>query len=273
MAEPMTREDIATRQKEIASRMGEIDSEYAGRALPQETGEEFKGLDEERDSLNALDAELEFRAERIKQAAKEPTNREAGAHFNVGPTTRATDIWDVSEKRAMSRSDGEFSRLMKDDSLRAIESMHFPHERAERQTVQTHLERLLEGFSEENGDQQRVSRHILTAGSPTYRRAFAKSISGNANSLTAEEQRAMSLTGASGGFAVPVTLDPTLIPTSNGAVNPCGVHYGQHVAWRERRRGGRFARCGVPGGQRRQPDPRAAGGYGYEGAGVHSVLD
>jgi HK97 family phage major capsid protein len=220
MAEPMTREDIATRQKEIASRMGEIDSEYAGRALPQEIGEEFKGLDEERDSLNALDAELEFRAERIKQAAKEPTNREAGAHFNVGPTTRATDIWDVSEKRAMSRSDGEFSRLMKDDSLRAIESMHFPHERAERQTVQTHLERLLEGFSEENGDQQRVSRHILTAGSPIYRRAFAKSISGNANSLTAEEQRAMSLTGASGGFAVPVTLDPTLIPTSNGAVNP-----------------------------------------------------
>jgi HK97 family phage major capsid protein len=30
----------------------------------------------------------------------------------------------------------------------------------------------------------------------------------------------MSLTGASGGFAVPVTLDPTIIPTSNGAVNP-----------------------------------------------------
>jgi HK97 family phage major capsid protein len=30
----------------------------------------------------------------------------------------------------------------------------------------------------------------------------------------------MSLTSASGGYAVPVTLDPTIIPTSNGAVNP-----------------------------------------------------
>src|ERR1044072_7036702 len=38
--------------------------------------------------------------------------------------------------------------------------------------------------------------------------------------MTADEQRALSLTGASGGFAVPVTLDQTLIPTSNGAVNP-----------------------------------------------------
>jgi HK97 family phage major capsid protein len=32
--------------------------------------------------------------------------------------------------------------------------------------------------------------------------------------------RAMSLTTTSGGFAVPFVLDPTLIPTSNGAVNP-----------------------------------------------------
>ena len=30
----------------------------------------------------------------------------------------------------------------------------------------------------------------------------------------------MSLTAASGGYAVPVTLDPTIIPTSNGVVNP-----------------------------------------------------
>jgi HK97 family phage major capsid protein len=35
-----------------------------------------------------------------------------------------------------------------------------------------------------------------------------------------EEQRSLSLTSGSGGYAVPVTLDPTIIPTSNGAVNP-----------------------------------------------------
>ncbi len=38
--------------------------------------------------------------------------------------------------------------------------------------------------------------------------------------LTDAETRALSLSAASGGYAVPYVLDPTVIPTSNGAVNP-----------------------------------------------------
>jgi HK97 family phage major capsid protein len=39
-------------------------------------------------------------------------------------------------------------------------------------------------------------------------------------SLAADEQRALSLGATTGGQAVPFTLDPTIIPTSNSVVNP-----------------------------------------------------
>jgi HK97 family phage major capsid protein len=218
MASPMTREDIAARQTDIAARMSEIDTEYAGRALPEDVGVEFKALDEERDSLRDLDAELEFRAERVKQAASQPEAREDGATFHTRSARVSADIWDLASVRSQSRSVEEESRILEDNSKRAIEGMVFPHEGADRERCQGHVEKLLARFPDYTGERQQFARHLLATGSPVYRRAFGKSVAGQ--QLTAEEQRAMSLTGASGGFAVPVTLDPTIIPTSNGAVNP-----------------------------------------------------
>ena len=58
----------------------------------------------------------------------------------------------------------------------------------------------------------------MQTGSPQYRAAFAKTLQGKP--LTGDETRAMSLTNASGGFAVPFQLDPTVIPTGNKNVNP-----------------------------------------------------
>jgi HK97 family phage major capsid protein len=218
MASPMTREDIAARQNEIASRMQEIDTEYRGVALPEQVAEEFKQLDEERDSLRELDQELEFRSERIKQAAVQPENRESGAHFHTARPRAVDNIWDLASVRAQSRSAEEESRMLEDNTKRAIEQMHFPHESANREAAQGHIERLLNKVPDMTGERQQFARHILATGSPTYRKAFGKALGGAP--LTAEESRAMSLTSASGGYAVPVTLDPTIIPTSNGAVNP-----------------------------------------------------
>jgi HK97 family phage major capsid protein len=107
--------------------------------------------------------------------------------------------------------------MLVDNAQRAVEQFHFPHENADRERSQAHIERLLHKFSD-NGEQQQFARHLLATGSPAYRRAFGKAIAGQP--LTTDEQRSLSLTAASGGYAVPVTLDPTIIPTSNGAVNP-----------------------------------------------------
>ena len=73
----------------------------------------------------------------------------------------------------------------------------------------------------------RVARHIIATGAPEYRTAWSKLVSpGGAALLTSQEARAVeavraaSLTGNAGGFAVPFTLDPTVIYTGDGASNP-----------------------------------------------------
>ncbi len=66
--------------------------------------------------------------------------------------------------------------------------------------------------------------HCLATGSEAYRSAFAKKMQGREWAFTPEEaaavERAQSLTDADGGFAVPFTLDPTIIFTNASAINP-----------------------------------------------------
>lgn len=70
-----------------------------------------------------------------------------------------------------------------------------------------------------------VARHMLATGSEAYRSAFGKLLAGETFGLTDDEQRAVSearaasLTGSAGGFAVPFTLDPTIIVTNDGTAN------------------------------------------------------
>jgi len=81
-----------------------------------------------------------------------------------------------------------------------------------------HVEKLLE----EGDPEGNLAERMLLTGSPTYRRAFGNKILNRG--MTREEQdameRALSLTTTAGGFAVPYQLDPTIILTSNGVVNP-----------------------------------------------------
>jgi len=81
-----------------------------------------------------------------------------------------------------------------------------------------------------------TQRWAAATGSEHYERAFAKKLADPDNgqlTWTAEEaeawravsavqneQRAMSLTDTAGGFLVPLTLDPAVLLTSNGSINP-----------------------------------------------------
>jgi HK97 family phage major capsid protein len=83
--------------------------------------------------------------------------------------------------------------------------------------------RKLERFDTASGA---LARHILVTGNPAYERAFGKLISGETWDLDNEERaavhaaRAASLSGSAGGYAIPFTLDPTVIWTGAGAANP-----------------------------------------------------
>ncbi|WP_349319152.1 phage major capsid protein [Mycolicibacterium canariasense] len=81
-----------------------------------------------------------------------------------------------------------------------------------------------------------TQRWAAATGSVHYERAFAKKLADPDNgqltwtpeeadawravSAVQAEQRAMSLTDSAGGFLVPLTLDPAVLLTSNGSINP-----------------------------------------------------
>lgn len=71
-----------------------------------------------------------------------------------------------------------------------------------------------------------VARHIVATGNPEYRAAFSKALGGSSDTWTAaeakavEDVRAASLSNSAGGFAVPFTLDPTIIDSGTHSVNP-----------------------------------------------------
>lgn len=76
-------------------------------------------------------------------------------------------------------------------------------------------------------DQGQVASLFLHTGSAAYRGAFLKVMAGHEWDLTDDERRAMgaakraqSLTTTAGGFAIPFTLDPTVVLTNNSATNP-----------------------------------------------------
>ena len=92
--------------------------------------------------------------------------------------------------------------------------------------VREQMTRTLERADDPSG---KLSRHVIAASRESYRSAFGKLITGRAFELTPDEirsvqhVRAASLTDASGGYAVPTVLDPTIILTGthNGLVpNP-----------------------------------------------------
>jgi HK97 family phage major capsid protein len=69
-----------------------------------------------------------------------------------------------------------------------------------------------------------ATMRCLATGSRHYGEAFAKMVSGRQGEWTDDErraiQRAQSLVDAAGGFAVPYTLDPTIIGTDGLSINP-----------------------------------------------------
>jgi HK97 family phage major capsid protein len=212
----MTIDELRARQDEIKSRLQALDSEFAGREMTSEARSEWDRIEEEFETNSKTLTELEFRRSRVEELAGSPEHREEPAiHTRRPGAVRGDEIWDLSTIRSSISGPEEATRELKERAKHALERAEFPHEDANHEDTQAHIERLM---SRKDGVTGEVSRRIMQTGSPTYRRAFQKKITGQ--ELSPEEQRAMSLVGEDGGFALPYTLDPTFNLTSNGVENP-----------------------------------------------------
>ena len=160
----------------------------------------------------SFDAGLAERAQLIEQLERHntiATLAEVPASV-VTPAPSAPEVivrnnpFDLSDL-SLSSSAGEF----RDRALRAVEAVDGLEDRHREQA-----ENLVRNLP------VAVAQRVALTGSPAYRSAFQKIIGDRRELLTDSErnalaayERAASLTDANGGYAVPFTLDPTIIDT------------------------------------------------------------
>lgn len=127
------------------------------------------------------------------------------------------DIFDLSTVRVSLDDPQLAARQLRDRAMRAIERAAFPHGRAKPEQIRGHVADLI--ADDESGV---LAKRMLVTGSPKFRELFARAVRGlNLSVAEQAELRGIQLWEPSGGgLLVPYTLDPTIIPTSSGVINP-----------------------------------------------------
>ena len=237
MATAMTIEERRARLQWIVGRLREIDNEFSGLPYTEQARSEWNELHSEREEHLKVIEELEVRMEAMREAEGDPERQEPVEDRTTRPTgergkqrgARGGDIYDLTTvPRDYVDPAGE-ARELRDRAMRSLDSAVFGHEQADPDSARAHVERLLDGadvddamtVDERTERSKAIARRMLITGNPAYKRAFGKYVAGREQSMTGEERAALAVgAGGTGGFAIVYTLDPTLIPTSNGSVNP-----------------------------------------------------
>ncbi len=210
--------------EEALARLAQIDEELEELAADDELSEDdalrYDALLEEGDELGetirAEQAKQEKR-DAIKRALEEgKATRESGSMPPV--VDRSKDPYDLSDVRMFDLDNGRgFVQEVQARAVSAIEDTpddHFTDE---------HRAEAIRKVKLPTNDGA-IARHVLATGSDDYKEAWLKLVTGRNYLLLPDEQRAlqraMSLTDASGGFAVPFPIDPTLIQLGDGSSDP-----------------------------------------------------
>ena len=224
-------EELERYAAECRSRRAELNSEFSGLPFSDDAREEYAAMREDEEEAKARATELKARNADLAEQAQDPRRTErteepvlAGSR---GSRERGADIYDLSTVPRSFGDPGVEGRELRTRALRSLELTEFRHPEADQEATKGWVEKLLRHTDTDDG---RFARYVLATSSPTYKRAWGKVMSGRGQALTREEQaalqiaemaeRAQSLTGSAGGFAVPFELDPTVLFTSNGVVNP-----------------------------------------------------
>ncbi len=213
---PDQRESRITELRSILQRVG---TEHTG-VLPVAVQAQWDADSTELRRLEADSAAYEQRMAQLRGIAERqltqsaPQTQNSGGNFTGWGNTPPNfvrppeDIHDLQSLRGNTRSREEYSGKVRDYALRSIDAAKF----GKSANVDA-LISLVERDRGENSDE--LAERILTTGSPTYRKAFSKYVSGKKDLWTQEEARAAALavtaTTTTGGYAVPYVFDPTMI--------------------------------------------------------------
>jgi HK97 family phage major capsid protein len=129
------------------------------------------------------------------------------------------NIYDLTAYRSMAHSIDDLPLLYRDGAMKVLDGLTIPFRGVKSADAKETVRTLLDTIDDEEGT---LARRVIATGNPTYARAFGKAVKAlTVAGLTSEESRALSVgVDTEGGFAVPVQLDPTIILTSAGSINP-----------------------------------------------------
>lgn len=204
-----------------------LDDEYSTQPFPEDKRARWNELNENLERQEKELEELKQRKERLNVLTGDGKARMEDEHsFQIrrAGVARGDDIYDLSTVRASITSPEQTGMELRDRAMRSLEKARFAHPHADQEQCRSHVAHLLDTIDGPGEDkvQSEMALRMLRTGSPVYKRAFGKYLRhGNLAACTNDEARALSVgTGSAGGFAIVYTLDPTIIPTSNGTVNP-----------------------------------------------------
>jgi HK97 family phage major capsid protein len=215
----VTIEELRARLEAIAAERRAIHTSAGENALDDDQQTRWDALDvEETDVQRQIDEheteqrEREERAERVADSRARWRSTQVGRR--VSGATTDVDVRSLSANEARDRALAEIGTDASTEHLRDDQ-----RERVERLVRQR--------TRNTNGDY--IARLLLATENPHYREAFQLVSAGRGFTLNNEqaralaqvnEVRAMSIgTDASGGYGVPVLIDPTIILTSQGSPN------------------------------------------------------
>jgi HK97 family phage major capsid protein len=204
-----TLKEIEERQEAIRAELRNIETnpeaEEAQRSQQEQWAdtllEEFDALEEERKPL----AERMAKLDKVLYAAKDETKVERTAPDFVSTAKHDPfDNLDAVRTRLMPR--GELRGRALDAIERANKFGQLNHDFAENTTNAV-----------QNDQLGGMARHVLLTGSDEYQEAFRAYLE---NPEENAQRAALSLTLANGGYMLPFVLDPTIVLTNSGSINP-----------------------------------------------------
>lgn len=197
--------------------------------LPTEDAKRYGELNTEFDALKADHDKDWLRAAEYAQAVKDDEARmETLRNFQAGQYEDGSDTRSKGPAfhgRDVNPYDPQYRSQVGD--LEAAKRAIGEDDRTDERAKEAATARLAQSGLPE---MREFPRHVLAFGSPEYGRAFAKASLGQEAEMTdaersawqygRSESRAMGLTDAAGGYTIPFFLDPTIIDTRDGTINP-----------------------------------------------------
>lgn len=221
-----TVDELRTHLEEVTDALKAIDKEYAGRSLDQEAQEKFDALKDERAKTETEIKHLEERAAYLEtlEARDENVEDEPKFSFQTKRSGRVVpdDPTRIEEYRGSSLAQTE--QAYRDGAMEILEKRFTAaDDRITREKAQDNVARMLDTIDHTHAEgigRRALAQRVIITSSPGYNREFGRYIASGGREVGPEMQRASSLTSGEGGYAVPVSLDPSVILVSSGVLNP-----------------------------------------------------